>query len=210
VTGWLALAILAGAALGLLRLLKLRGAMLQLAAAAILVGGAGYAASGRPGLAGAPASEAQRQAPVPLTRFRHAFFGRFGPTEHWHLISESFARRGDTENAAKTLSAAVGEHPGDPALWVGLANALTDHSGGLTPAGDLAFRRAMELAPGHPAPPFFLGLAFARSGDPARGLALWRELLARAPADASWRPLVEDSVRAVEPRPRPQAPPTGS
>lgn len=208
-SGWLALAMLAAASLGLLWLLKLRGAMLQLAAAALLLGGAGYAAGGRPSLDGAPASEARRQAPIPLTRFRHAFFGRFGPTEHWLLISESYSRRGDTENAAGTLVAAVREHPGDPALWVGLANALTDHSGGLTPASELAFRRAIELAPGHPAPRFFLGLALARSGDPARGLGLWRELLAEAPADASWRPLVEDAVRAVEPRPRPQ-PPAGS
>ncbi|HET7816358.1 MAG TPA: tetratricopeptide repeat protein [Sphingomicrobium sp.] len=208
-SGWIALGMLAAASLGLLWLLKVRGAMLQLGAAAMLLGGAGYAVGGRPGLSGAAASEARGQAPIPLTKFRQAFFGRFGPTEHWLLISESYARRGDTENAAKTLEAAVREHPGDPALWVGLANALTDHSGGLTPASELAFRRAIELAPGHPAPPFFLGLALARSGDPARGLALWRELLAEAPAEASWRPLVEDAIRAVEPRPRPQ-PPAGS
>ena len=205
-SGWIALALLIAGSLGLLALLKVRGPMLQLAAAALLVGAAGYAFGGRPGLAGAPAGEAKAQAPIPLTDFRHAFFGRFGPTEHWLLIAESFARRGETENAAKTLQAAVREHPGDPVLWVGLANALTDHSGGLTPASELAFRRAIELAPGHPAPRFFLGLAIARSGDPQQGLAMWRELLAEAPADAGWRPLVEDAIRAVEPRPRRQAP----
>lgn len=203
-SGWIAFGILAAASLGLLRMLKVRGAMLQLAAAALLLGGAGYALGGRPGLGGSPAGEARRQPPIPLTNLRQAFFGRFGPTEHWLLISESYARRGDTENAAKTLEAAVREHPRDLALWVGLANALTDHSGGLTPASELAFRRAAELAPAHPAPRFFLGLALARSGDPGQGLAMWRELLAEAPPEASWRPLVEDAIRAVEPRPRPQ------
>ncbi len=76
----------------------------------------------------------------------------------------------------------------------------------LTPASDLAFRRAIELAPDHPAPRFFYGLALARSGDVENALALWREILAEAPADASWRPVVEDAVAAISgPRQRAQA-----
>jgi cytochrome c-type biogenesis protein CcmH/NrfG len=204
-SGWVALALLAAASMGLLRVLGLRGAILQLGAAALLLGAGGYAVAGRPSLPGAPAGTAQRQAPIPLTNLRHAFFGRFGPTEHWQLIAESYARRGDTENAAKTMQAAVGEHPGDPILWIGQGNALTDHSGGLTPASELAFRRAIELAPDHPAPRFFFGLALARSGQAGQGVAVWRQLLAEAPADASWRPLVEDAIRAVEPGRRAQA-----
>lgn len=197
-TGWVALIPMIVGALGFLWLLRVRGAMLQLAGAALLFGAAGYAVQGRPGLTGSPRSAEQRTAPIPLTKLRHAFFGTFGPTEHWLVISESYASRGQTEDAAKALSAAVREHPGDPVLWVGLGNALTDHAGTLTPAGQLAFSRAAELAPGHPAPPFFLGLALVRSGDPKDGVALWQKLLADAPADASWRPLVEDAIRAVQ------------
>ena len=63
-------------------------------------------------------------------------------------------------------------------MWVGLGNALVDHAGTLTPAGELAYRRAAELAPGHPAPRFFLGLALARSGDRAGAVAMWRQILA--------------------------------
>jgi cytochrome c-type biogenesis protein CcmH len=179
--------------------------MLQLSAAALLLGSAGFAVQGEAGLAGSPRSAGQRTPPVPLTKLRHAFFGTFGPTEHWLVISESYASRGDTEQAAKALTAAVREHPGDPLLWVGLGNALTDHAGTLTPASQLAFSRAAELAPGHPAPPFFLGLALVRSGDPQDGIALWQKLLADAPADASWRPLVEDAIRAVQTPRAPQA-----
>ena len=93
------------------------------------------------------------------------------------------------------------EHPRNAALWVGLGNALVDHTGVLTPAAQLAYERAAELAPGHPGAPFFYGLALARSGDRAAALALWRELLAEAPADAGWRPLVEDAVAALDPKP---------
>ena len=49
-TGWLALLLLIAFSLGLLWLLRVRGAMLQLAGAALLFGAAGYAAYGSPGL----------------------------------------------------------------------------------------------------------------------------------------------------------------
>ena len=205
-SGWLALLMLIAITLGVLWLFRVRGAMLQLAGAALLFGAAGYAAFGRPGLPSSPRSAEERAAVVPLTNLRHAFFGRFGPTEHWLLISESLARRGKTQEAAGVLQSAVREHPGDPLLWIGLGNALADHSRMLTPASDLAFRRAIELAPDHPAPRFFYGLALARSGNGNDALRLWRQILAEAPADASWRPAVEDAIAAISrPRQRAQA-----
>ena len=205
-SGWFALLLLIGVTLGAFWLLRVRGAMLQLVAAVLLFGAAGYAFLGRPGLPSSSRVNEQRQAPIPLTNLRHAFFGRFTPTEHWLVISESLASRGKTQEAAGVLQSAVREHPGDPALWIGLGNALADHAGTLTPASDLAYRRAIELSPGYPAPRFFYGLALARSGDGKAAIVLWRQILAEAPADASWRPVVEDAIAALEgPRRKPQA-----
>ena len=198
-SGWFALLVLLGAALLLLRLLAVRGPLLQLSLAALLFGAAGYAVQGRPGLDSSARAAGQRQPPIPLTTLRHAFFGKFSPTEHWLLIAESYARRGDTSGAAGVLRSAVREHPGDPSLWVGLGNALVDHAGTITPAAELAYSRAAELAPGYPAPRFFYGLALARSGDRQSALALWQAVLADAPADASWRPYVEDAIAALNP-----------
>lgn len=209
-SGWVALLALIACTLALLWGLRVRGPMLQLAGAALLFGAAGYAMIGRPGLPSAPASAERHEPPIPLTNLRHAFFGRFGPTEHWLVISESYARRGETRNAAGVLQSAVREHPGDPVLWIGLGNALADHAGTITPASELAFRRAAELAPGHPAPRFFFGLALARSGDAADAIILWRQILAEAPANASWRPLVEDAIAALEGPRRPPQAATGS
>lgn len=200
-SGWLVLAALIALGIGAFRLLWLRGPMLQLAAASLLIGASGYALQGRPGLSGSPRAAAANREVVPLTGARDAFFGEFTPSGHWLLLSDSMARRGDTADAAGILRSAVREHPRDVALWVGLGNALVDHAGVLTPAAELAYRRAAELAPEHPAAPFFYGFALARSGDRAGALALWREILAEAPADASWRPLVEDAVAALEPPP---------
>ena len=202
-SGWLILAALVALGVGAFRLVGLRGPLLQLAAAALLVGSAGYALQGRPGLAGSPRAAAASREIVPLTGARNAFFGEFTRSGHWLLMSDSMARKGNTADAAGLLRSAVREHPNDPALWVGLGNALVDHSGMLTPAAELAYRRAAELAPRHPAAPFFYGLALARSGDRGNAVMLWRQILAEAPAEASWRPLVEDSIAALEsPQPR--------
>ncbi|HEU4704779.1 MAG TPA: tetratricopeptide repeat protein [Sphingomicrobium sp.] len=203
-SGWLILAALVALGLAAFRLLAVRGPMLKLAAAALLAGAAGYALQGRPGLAGSPSASAASRAAVPLTGARNAFFGEFTRSGHWLVMSDSMARKGKTADAAGLLRSAVREHPNDPALWVGLGNALVDHSGMLTPAAELAYRRAAELAPGHPAAPFFFGLALARSGDRAGAVAQWRRILADAPADASWRPLVEDALAALGSPPPPR------
>lgn len=203
--GWLVLLGIVGACLAALWAMGMRGGLLQAAAAALLFGAAGYATQGRPDLPAAPARAAAAQEHIPLTHLRETFFGRFGGARHWQLIADSYTRRGSTAGAVGVLRSAVREHPRDMTLWVGLGNALVDHAGMLTPAAELAYARAAELAPGHPAPPFFLGLALARSGDSAGALALWRQILAEAPADASWRPLVEDAVAALSPHAGPQA-----
>jgi cytochrome c-type biogenesis protein CcmH len=202
-TGWLASALMVALAIGVFHWLGLRGAMLQLAAAALLLGAAGYAIQGRPGL---PSSEREPQASrqaIPLGNARRAFFGEIGGSSHWLTLSDSMASRGNTADAAGILRSAVREHPRDPVLWIGLGNALVDHVGALTPAAQLAFERAEQLAPDHPAAPFFFGVALARSGEREAAVRLWRQILADAPAEATWRPLVEDAVAALSQPRRP-------
>jgi cytochrome c-type biogenesis protein CcmH len=197
--GLLWLAILGVAALGLLWLLKLRGPVLTLAAAAVVFGCAGYALQGRPDLDGSPRASAKRQPPMPLAGARHALTGQFDYADSWLNLADALASRGRTEEAARLLQAQVARHPGDYKLWLGLGNALADHSRTLSPAARFAFERSAELAPGHPAPLFFLGLAEARSGNPQEAIRLWREILAAAPANASWRPLVENALLLIQP-----------
>jgi cytochrome c-type biogenesis protein CcmH/NrfG len=201
-SGWLVLLALLAASLLLLRLLGLRAGLLQFVAAALLFGAAGYAWQGRPGLAGANADQVAKTPPIPLTRLRHAFYGEFTGSESWLRMSEGLAGRGNLADASGILQTAVRRHPDDPQLWVGLGNALVDQAGVMTPPAELAYGRAIELTPDYPAPRFFLGLALARSGNRNGALLLWRSVLADAPADASWRPLVEDAIATLD---RPQA-----
>ena len=73
--------------------------------------------------------------------------------------------------------------------------------GYFTPA-ELAYKRAAQVAPGYPGPPFFYGLALARSGDRPGAVAVWQQILKTAPKDASWRPLVEQGVAALDRQPK--------
>ena len=195
--GWLILLLLITVSLGALYLFGVRGPMLTASAAALLLGGAGYAFQGSPDLPGAPAEGSEGHDIFPLTQARHAFFGDFTPAEPWLRMSEALARDGKSEDAVGILQNAATRYPGDPQLWIGLGNALVDHARGITPAAELAYRRAEQVTPGYPGPPFFYGLALARSGDREGALKLWRNILATAPKDASWRPLVEQGVAAL-------------
>lgn len=199
--GWLILLLLVAASVGLLWLLRLRGGLLTGSVAALLLGASGYALQGRPSTPGEPAPAGEGHAVLPLTEARHAFFGYFTPAESWLRISEALARDGKSEDSVGVLQNAVKRYPGDPQLWIGLGNALVDHARGITPPAELAYKRAAQLLPGHPAAPFFYGLALARSGDRAAAIQMWQEILKTAPKDAEWRPLVEQGVAALSAQP---------
>jgi len=195
--GWVSLLVLIAASLGLLWCLGARGGLLTASAAALLLGATGYALQGRPNLAGSVAASGEGHEVFPLTDARHAFFGYFTPAESWLRMSEALERDGQSEDAVGILQNAVKKYPGDPQLWIGLGNALVDHARGLTPPAELAYKRAEQMAPGHPGAPFFYGLALARSGDRQGAVATWLQILKSAPKEAGWRPLVEQAVAAL-------------
>jgi cytochrome c-type biogenesis protein CcmH/NrfG len=195
---FLILLLLVGLALGALRLLGLSGPMLTMSAAALLFGSAGYALQGHPDLAGSPAKGSAEAHYLPLAKARHAMLGQFTASERWLIIADSFAGRGKTEEAVGLIQSGLRAHPDDYVLWIGLGNALVDHAGIMTPAAELAYARAAKLAPWSPAAPFFHGLALLRSGQRDAALSEWKGLLAAAPAEAGWRPLVEDGVAMIE------------
>jgi cytochrome c-type biogenesis protein CcmH len=199
--GWLTLLLLIGASLGVLWASGVRGGLLTAGAAALLLGASGYALQGRPGIPGSRAVGQEAREFFPLTEARHAFFGHFTPAESWLRISEALARDGKSEDAVNVLQNAVQRYPGDAQLWIGLGNALVDHAHGVTPPAELAYRRAAALNPGHPAAPFFYGLALARSGDRQGAVTTWQQILKTAPASAEWRPLVEQGVATLGPQP---------
>jgi cytochrome c-type biogenesis protein CcmH/NrfG len=200
--GWLFVALLALAILiGLWRAARLDRSGLQLVAAALLLALAGYAWQGKPGLVGSPHRPPEHRglAESEFAKVRHDLLGRFDTADRWLTIADAFNRDGDSQSAVEIIEAGLREHPRDADLWVGLGNALVIHGGGLmSPAAQLAFDRAAAIAPNHPGPKFFYGLALAQGGHVDEAERVWRGLLASAPPGALWRGAIEERLRMID------------
>lgn len=185
----------------LLKLGKLSRATYEITAAALLLGVAGYAWQGNPGMAGVSVipTEKPNSFDDDMIDARNEMGERFGSAKEWLIFSDSLNRAGKHGAAANYLRNGVKEHPDDPDLWVGLGNALVVHADGvITPAAQFAFQKAATLSPEHPGPPFFLGLAYAQSGKIDQARAIWTELLKQSDADAPWREDLESRLATME------------
>jgi cytochrome c-type biogenesis protein CcmH len=196
--GWIIiLALVAASGAALWKWGKMPRSAFEPVAATLLLGLAGYALQGSPDVPGKPVRPAQDVAKVDEAEIatRGKMGQRFGSGPQWLMAADGAMRAGLPQAAVTYIKSGLKENPRDPDLWVGLGNALIVHSGGMvSPAATYAFQRAADLAPQHPGPPFFMGLAFAQSGQIDRARAIWTELLGRAPADAPWRADLESRL----------------
>lgn len=171
-------------------------------AAALLIGLAGYAWQGHPGLAGKPAfASAERSAMFDekLAEKRRAMGERMGPASKWLVLSDGLARQGRTQDAANVLVSALRDSPNDPDLWVGLGNALVLHEGGLlSPAAEHAYQQARRLAPSAPSPRYFYALALAQSGKLQAARDMWADLGADMPEGTPFRLELDRNVTLVD------------
>ena len=80
-----------------------------------------------------------------------------------------------------------------------LAESLTAEANGVVTAeAKAAFVRAAELDGTLVTPRYYLGLAAEQDGDRAKAAKLWRDLIAEAPTNAEWVPIVRDALARVE------------
>ncbi|WP_421837485.1 tetratricopeptide repeat protein [Novosphingobium sp.] len=188
---WVFIVVIAVLVLGVMVfVLKLPRSGWEITAAALLFGISGYALQGHPGQAGAPQApvENAKLADQTLIKERQQMGAAFGQGQSWLILADALTRQGQFGAATEVLRKAIAKSPQDADLWVALGNALVGHTDGvITPAAQFAFQKAANIAPDHPGPPFFMGLALAQSGRFAEARALWAELLARSPADAPYR-----------------------
>jgi Flp pilus assembly protein TadD len=188
--GWLWLAAIAACAIAALRFARLSRGVLTLAAAALMLGAAGYAVQQNAALPGAPAKGAARTFDVDpgLIAFRSAIL-RPDVFEAAALsASDDRLRSGDTAGAAQFLLDALQQRPRSTALWTRLGGAFADHDGGqVSPAAQFAFQRASALAPDAPGPPFFLGLAYVQAGEIPAARQAWLRALELTPSDTPYR-----------------------
>ncbi|NML92785.1 tetratricopeptide repeat protein [Novosphingobium olei] len=199
---WVLILLIAAAVFAILAfVLRIPRAGWEIAGAALLFGVAGYALQGHPGYAGSPkqAVETDKTADAALLKQRQEMGDAFGKGATWLTLADALSRQGQFRAAADVLKTAVEKNPEDADLWVAYGNALVGHSDGLiTPAAQFAFQKAAQIAPDHPGPPFFMGLALAQSGKLADARAIWAELLRRSPADAPYRADLESRLARLD------------
>lgn len=202
-TGWMIAAGLAALiVIALVVIGRIPRAAWEITAAAVILGLAGYAWQGKPGLAGAPRQSAENSgAPFDekLAEQRRGLAERYGKAGQWLILSDGLGRQGKTKEAANVLLSGLRETPNDPNLWLGMGNALIAHTDGvISPAADFAFRRAMAIDPEGPAPRYFYGLALARSGQFKQARALWQPLADSAPEGSEIKRELEANIARID------------
>lgn len=188
--GWLALLGFGVVAMALMIFLDLRRPAWSLAGAALMLGAAGYAWQGRPMLAASPAKPVVDTGLIdpPTIELRNRLFGQFTLDGAYLIASDAMARSGDDRAAVSVLLGGIRALPRSLALWTGLGSAYAAHDGDrVSPASLFAFNHAMRMAPEHPAPPFFLGLAYVRSGEFVTARRYWARALALSAPGTTYR-----------------------
>ena len=104
-------------------------------------------------------------------------------------------RFADAVNANRKVIALSGETAEREA---DLGEALTAAANGIVTAeAKAAFDRAVALDANTPKATFFLGLAAQQDGDRDKAAAIWRDMLARAPAGAPWAATVQQALADI-------------
>ncbi|WP_343527935.1 tetratricopeptide repeat protein [Sphingomonas sp.] len=199
--GWLVLLGLAAGALGLAVKLGLPRPLWTMLGAALALGGVGYAWQGRPMLsAGAAAPRPEPRADNDeLIELRGQLLGRYGGEGAMFMAADALAQSGNSRTAVQIMLGAVGGNPRSVPYWTELGNVLFAHDGyQMSPAAQFAFRRARVLGPNDPAPFFFEGLAWMRTGDFRKARLFWNRALQLSPANAPYRPAIEQRVLLLD------------
>ena len=188
--GWLALAIIGLAAAGLLRLIGVGRDMLWFVGAALMLGATGYALQGSPAVPGHPVEANVTPIDVDdgLVALRGKMFGIATGEAAFLGTSDAMIRAGDLRSATALVLAGIRQSPNSAMLWTGLGSVLVQHDGNtMSPATMFAFRRAVALAPEHPGPYFFLGVAFIRAQQLPAARAAWARALALTSPTSEYR-----------------------
>ena len=188
--GWLALILIASATAAALVLLRVNRLLWSMIGAALMLGAAGYAWQGSPSLpAGTARPDVSRVADDPaLIDLRERMLGRFTADSAYLTAADAMTRAGDRRSAVRAILGGLNRYPRSVMLWTALGTALAAHDGNVpSPPALFAFQQAIRVAPQHPAPHFYLGLAYVRANDYATARSEWLKALALSPAGASYR-----------------------
>jgi cytochrome c-type biogenesis protein CcmH len=171
-----------------------------------------YGAFGSPHLTETPAAvrqndPAQLDLATALNRIESHLAANPEDGRGWDLVGPVYLRLGRAEDAVKAFAAALRILGEDATRLANFGEAQVAAQGGIVPAeARQAFERAQELDPTAPRPRFYLARAAEQDGDPERAKESYRAMLASAPPDAPWVPVIQEQLARLEEPNRPAAP----
>jgi len=116
----------------------------------------------------------------------------------WNVLAPVLERLGRFDEAVRAYRNSITYNGESAERRSDLGEAITAAASGVVTAEAKAeFERAHALNADDPKANYFLGLAAEQDGRKDDAANIWRALLARAPADAPWRPLVQTSLARV-------------
>lgn len=167
--------------------------------------GAGlYAYLGTPGLPGAPLSErlaapADRNDVAILVRKVEEHLAR-NPNDGtgYEVLAPIYLRLGRLDDAARAYAQVIRVLGPTALRYSALGEVLVMEANGIVTADALkAFQDAVKLDPTEPRATYFLGVAAEQDGRDAEAAAIWSAMLARAPQDAPYLPLLKQALERV-------------
>jgi cytochrome c-type biogenesis protein CcmH len=116
----------------------------------------------------------------------------------WNVLAPVLAKLGRYDDAVRAYHNSIIYSGDSAARRADLGEALAAAAGGVvTSEAKAEFERAIALDADEVKASYFLGLAAEQDGRTAEAASMWRTMLAKAPADAPWRPLVQGALARV-------------
>jgi cytochrome c-type biogenesis protein CcmH len=116
----------------------------------------------------------------------------------WSVLAPVLARLGRYDEAVRAYHNSITYNGDSAQRRADLGEAIAGAAGGVITADAKAeFERAIALNADEVKASYFLGVAAEQDGHAAEAASIWRAMLARAPTDAPWRPLVQAALARV-------------
>jgi cytochrome c-type biogenesis protein CcmH len=122
----------------------------------------------------------------------------------WNVLAPVLVRLGRYDDAVRAYRNSITYGGDNEVRRADLGEVLTAAAGGVVTAEAKAeFERALAFKADDIRASYFLGLAAEQDGRAADATSIWTAMLAKAPSDAPWRPMVQAALARVGGSPAP-------
>jgi len=164
-----------------------------------------YALQGHPGLPDLPHADrianavANNDFPALVAQVEQHLEAHPDDIQGWRVVAPAYHRLGRFDDAANAYAQILRLEGPSSELLSDYGEALMLANEGLVGAdAQKAFDEALALDKTNPKALYYSGLGMRQEGKNDQAVAIWRKMLADAPADAPWRGTVAHQIAAIE------------